>query len=149
MFQKIMQAIMPPAKMIDIFTFKIVSTQSIDSVSKKVPQLCEDIKFALLKTYVYHEIVESKGFPIKRMVFIYEICQAKTAAKMLTDFPHFSIFMPCKLAVYEDNGKTIISTMNMEIMLKAVGSSPELYEEATLLFNTLKDLMNSLSDDTV
>jgi uncharacterized protein (DUF302 family) len=147
MLQKLMQALMPPAKMIDMFTFKIVSTQSIDYVSKKVPQVCEDFKFALLKTYVYHEIVESKGFPIKRKVFIYEICQAKTAAKMLTDFPHFSIFMPCKLAVYEDNGKTIISTMNMEIMLKAVGSSPELFEEATLLFNSLKTLMNSLSND--
>jgi hypothetical protein len=35
----------------------------------------------------------------------------------------------------------------MEIMLKAVGSSPELYEEATLLFNTLKTLMSSLSGD--
>jgi uncharacterized protein (DUF302 family) len=70
-------------------------------------------------------------------------------AKMLTEFPHFSIYMPCKLAVYDDNGKTIISTMNMEIMLKAVGSCPELFVEATVLFNTLKNLMNSLSDDPV
>jgi uncharacterized protein (DUF302 family) len=100
----------------------------------------------LLQTYVYHEIVESKGFPIKRKVFVYEICQAKTAAAMLTDFPHFSIFMPCKLAIYEDNINTIISTMNMEIMLKAVGSNQELYKEATALFITLKSLMNSLSE---
>lgn len=142
-----MQALMPPEKMIEMFTYKIKSTQSIGNISEKVPPACEKYKFALLQTYVYHEIVESKGFPINRKVFIYEICQAKTAAKMLTDFPHFSIFMPCKLAVYEDNGETIISTMNMEIMLKAVGSSPELYEETTLLFNTLKTLMNSLSSD--
>ncbi len=100
----------------------------------------------MLQTYVYHEIVESKGFPIKRKVFIYEICQAKTAAAMLTDFPHFSIFMPCKLAIYEDNGNTIISTMNMEIMLKAIGSNQELHKEATTLFNKLKLLMNSLTE---
>jgi uncharacterized protein (DUF302 family) len=100
----------------------------------------------LLQTYVYHDIVESKGFPIKRKVFVYEICQAKTAAAMLTDFPHFSIFMPCKLAIYVDIGKTIISTMNMEIILKAVGSNQELYKEATTLFSTLKSLMNSLSE---
>jgi uncharacterized protein (DUF302 family) len=65
---------------------------------------------------------------------------------MLTDFPHFSIFMPCKLAIYEDNSNTIISTMNMEIMLKAVGSNQELYKEATALFITLKSLMNSISE---
>lgn len=147
MLQKLMQSFLPPEKMIDMFTYKIKSTGSIGNISEKVSSVCEKYKFALLQTYVYHEIVESKGFPIKRKVFIYEICQAKTAAKMLTDFPHFSIFMPCKLSIYEDGGQTIISTMNMEIMLNAVGSNPELYEEASLLFNTLKTLMNSLSGD--
>lgn len=138
---------MPPGKMIDMFTYKIISNQSIGKVSEKIPSACEKYKFALLQTYVYHEIVASKGFPMKRKVFIYEICQAKTAAAMLTDYPHFSIFMPCKLALYEDDGSTVISTMNMEIMLKAVNSNQELYNEATFLFNTLKSLMTSISND--
>ena len=99
----------------------------------------------MLQTYVYHDIVESKGFPIDRKVYIYEICQAKTAAAMLTDFPHFAIFMPCKLAIYENNGETIISTMNMEIMLDAVNSNPELFKEATIMFNTLQSLMDEIS----
>ncbi len=141
-----MQAIMPPEKMIEMFIYKIISTLSIEQISEKVPVACEQNKFALLHTYVYHEIVESKGFPIKRKVYIYEICRAKTAATMLTDFPHFSIFMPCKLAIYEENGSTVISTMNMEIMLKAVSSNQELYKEATSLFNTLKTIMKSLTN---
>jgi uncharacterized protein (DUF302 family) len=145
MLQKMMQALMPPEKMIEMFTYKIMSTQSIGNISERVPSACEKYKFSLLQTYVYHEIVESKGFPIKRKVFVYEICQAKTAAAMLTDFPHFSIFMPCKLAIYEYDKNTIISTMHMDIMFKAVSSNQELYKEATTLFNTLKSLMNSLS----
>ena len=140
------QELISPEKMIEMFTHKITSKQSIEKISGDVPAACEKHKFALLHTYGYHEIVASKGFPINRKVYIYEICQAKTAAAMLTDFPHFSIFMPCKLAVYEENGNTVISTMNMEIMLQAIGSNPQLYEEATALFNTLKALINSLSD---
>lgn len=140
-----MQAVMPAEKMIEMFTYKIISTQSIEEISKKVPESCEKHKFALLTTYNYHEIVKDKGFPINRKVYVYEICQAKTAAAMLTDFPHFSIFMPCKLAIYENNGKTVISTMNMEIMLNAVKANQELFKEATTLFNTLKSLMDSLS----
>jgi uncharacterized protein (DUF302 family) len=132
-----MQALMPPEKMIEMFTYKIISNQPIDKISDSVPVECDKYKFALLQTYVYHEIVESNGFPIRRKVFIYEICQANTASTMLTDFPHFSIFMPCKLAIYEDNGETIISTMNMEIMLKAVDSNQGLYTEATALFKGL------------
>lgn len=140
-----LQELMTPEKMIEMFTYKIISNQPIEQISEKVPTACEQFKFALLHTYVYHEIVESKGFPIKRKVYIYEVCQAKTAAAMLTDYPHFSIFMPCKLAIYEENGSTVISTMNMEIMLKAVSSSQELYNEASTLFNTLKLLMEKIS----
>lgn len=137
---------MPPEKMIEMFTYKIESKKPIARVSEEVPLTCEKYKFSLLQTYNYFEILKSKGFPIKRKVFIYEICQAKTAAAMLTYFPHFSIFMPCKLAIYEDNGKTIISTMNMEIMLKAVSSNQELFNETTTLFNTLQSLITSLSE---
>ncbi|MDP3148785.1 MAG: DUF302 domain-containing protein [Ignavibacteria bacterium] len=145
MFQKIMRAVMPSQKMIDMFTLKVISDQPIDIIAKKVQTECDNYKFALLTTYNYHEIVEAKGFPIKRKVFIYEICQAKTASLMLTDHPDFSIFMPCKLAIYEQDDKTVISTMNMEIMLNAVSSNQELYNNATTLFNTLKSMMNSLS----
>lgn len=147
MLQKDLQSMMPADKMIEMFTYKITSTKSINQIAEEIPTSCEQYKFALLQTYVYHEIVESKGFPIKRKVYIYEICQAKTAAAMLTDFPHFSIFMPCKLAIYEENGSTIISTMNMEIMLSAISSNLELFNEASSLYNTLKTLMKSLSNN--
>lgn len=147
MIQETMQAMMPPAEMIEMFTLKMVSNQSIEKIAQHVPAACEKSKFALLQTYNYHEIVESKGFPIKRKVFIYEICQAKVAAKMLTTNPEFSIFMPCKIAIYENDGQTIISTMNMEIMLKAIQDNEELFNETTALFSTLKDLMTSLKDD--
>jgi uncharacterized protein (DUF302 family) len=146
MIKKIIQAIMPSKKMIEMFTLKLESKQPIETISQKVSGECENHKFALLQTYVYHDILEEKGFPINRKVFIYEICQAKTAGLMLTSNPEFSIFMPCKIAMYEDEGKTIISTMNMEIMLNAVKSNPELYKEAITIFKTLESLIISLSE---
>ena len=145
MIKQLVNAFMPAEKMIDMFIYKIVSNKSIEQIIEKVPAACEEKKFALLQTYVYHEIVESKGFPIERKVYIYEVCQAKVAASMLTDYPHFSIFMPCRISIYEDNGRVVISTMNMEIMLNAVRSNKELYREATSLFGTLQLLMKEIS----
>ena len=141
-----MQAVMPPNEMIELFTLKMESNQPIETIAQRVPAGCETHKFALLYTYNYHEIVESKGFPIKRKVFIYEICQAKVASKMLTTNPEFSIFMPCKIALYEQDGKTVIATMNMEILLKAVEENRELYIEAMALFNNLKSLLSALKN---
>jgi uncharacterized protein (DUF302 family) len=142
---KLMQAFMPAKKMIDMFTLKVISNQSIEKIEVHVKEECENHKLTLLQSYTYHEIVESKGFPIKRKVYVYDICQAKTASLMLTDNPEFSIFMPCTLAMYEEAGKTVISTMNMDIMLKAVQSNKVLYNEATTLFGSFKSMMNALS----
>jgi uncharacterized protein (DUF302 family) len=147
MNEKLELAFMPSEKMIEMFTYKIVSNLPIEQIAQRVPGVCEQYKFSLLQTYVYHEIVESKGFPIKRKVYVFEICQAKTAAAMLTDYPYFSIFMPCKIAMYEENNSVVISTMNMEIMLNAVTSSPEIFNDTTTLFGTLKTMMNSLSNN--
>jgi uncharacterized protein (DUF302 family) len=53
--------------------------------------------------------------------------------------------MPCKIAIYEENDRVIISTMNMKIMLNALKRTPQLYTEAKTLFGTLITLMKSLS----
>ena len=132
-------------EMIGMFTWEISSDLPIDQVHEKVPAACEEKKFALLQTYVYHDIVAGKGFPIDRKVYIYEICQAKTAAGMLTDFPRFALFMPCRIAVYEKEGQTVIATMNMGAVLDAIRSDARLFDEATVLFNTVQDMMVSLS----
>jgi len=145
MFKALMQSIMPAGKMIKMFTLKIESDLPILQIADKVEAACAAHNFALLQSYNYHQIVESKGFPIKRKTYIYDICQAKTASMMLTSNPEFSVFMPCTLSMYEENGKTIIATMNMEIMLKAVKNDKALFTEASNLFNSFKKMMNALA----
>ena len=145
MLNNLLQALMPPRKMIEMVTLKMESPQSIMKVAEKVETACQTYGFVLLQTYNYHEIVESKGFPIKNKVFIYDICQAKTASMMLASHPGFSIFMPCTISVYEDNGKTVISTMNMELMLASVKSDKALYKQAFDLFNAFKAMMSHLA----
>lgn len=145
MINQLFQAIMPKKRMIEMVTYKINSNLAAEKIAENVEVACQKHNFALLQTYVYHEIVEAKGFPIKRKVFIYNVCQAKTAAMMLTSNPEFSPFMPCTLSVYEEEGKTVVSTMNMGLMLKAVKSNKELFNQASTLFETLKAMMNQLA----
>lgn len=66
------------------------------------------------------------------------------AAKILTSNPEFSIIMPCKITVYEQDNATVIATMNMEMMMKIFENNAAMYKDATNLFETLKELINSL-----
>jgi uncharacterized protein (DUF302 family) len=131
--------------MVEMVMHQTESKLTAEQVAGRVESACNKYSLALLQTYIYHEIVESKGFPIQRKVFVYNICQAKTASMMLTTNPEFSTFMPCTLSVYEAGDKTVLSTMNMGMMLEAVKSNEELYDQASNLFKTFTLMMEELA----
>jgi uncharacterized protein (DUF302 family) len=132
-------------EMIEMVMHQTKSKLTAEQIAGQVEAACNKYSLALLQTYVYHDIVESKGFPIQRKVFVYNICQAKTASMMLTTNPEFSTFMPCTLAVYEADDKTVLSTMNMGMMLEAVKSNEALYNQASNLFKTFTQMMEELA----
>lgn len=139
-----MMALMPKKQMLEMFTIEFKSQRSIQSIVNDVEAACAEYGFSLLHHYNYHEVVASKGFPIDRKVYIYEVCQAKVASMMLTSNPHFSPFMPCRIAVYEDGDTTIISTQNMQMMIDSIESQMQLHVEAIGLFIALKEMMKKL-----
>ena len=133
-----------PLQMLELFSLKTNSNKPVDELATNMQSSCDAFNFSLLKEYNYHEIVESKGFPISRKVYIFEICRAKMAAQMLTSNPDFSIFMPCKISVYEQGDHTVISTMNMDPLLKVFQQDTEMYQEASAIFNSIKEMINSI-----
>lgn len=140
----LMKLFMSKEKLFEMMTYKVHSSKDISKVVEKFEAACESYKFALLNDYVYHEVVASKGFAIERKVYIYEVCQAKVAALVLTDEPDFAPFMPCRVAVYEEAGEVSISTQNMEMMLNTLKGNTELYRQTNALFGTLKSLMDDI-----
>lgn len=144
MLKMFMKLFMNKDKLFEIMTYKLESSQEISKVVEKFAPACEKFRFVLLHDYVYHEVVASKGFPIERKVYIYEICQAKVAAKILTDEPSFAPFMPCRIAIYEENNKVVISTQNMELMLHSLKGNNQLYTQASELYALLQSLMNDI-----
>ena len=127
-----------------MMTYKVSSNKKIEEIVESFAPACERYNFALLHDYVYHEVVKSKGFPIKRKVYIYEICQAKVAALVLTDEPDFAPFMPCRIALYEEGNQVSVSTQNMQMILDTLGNNKVLQSQTSELFKLLKQLINKI-----
>lgn len=144
MLSKLMMAFMSKKQMLNMFTIEFISKREIQLIIDDVEAACQEDGFALLHHYNYHEVVASKGFPIDRKVYIYEICQAKLASMMLTSNPYFAPFMPCRIAVYEEGDMTIISTQNMQMMIDLIKSQEPLHTEAIKLFTNLQNVMKKL-----
>jgi len=134
-------------KLFDMMIYKIFTSKNIEKIADNVEKVCNENKFALLHHYVYHEVVKSKGFPIDRKVYIYEVCVAKVAALVLTEEPSFAAFMPCRIAVYEEGNQVVISTQNMEILLNTLDKESEMFLSTSELFKNLKLLMKNLIEN--
>ncbi|GGD48423.1 DUF302 domain-containing protein [Paenibacillus nasutitermitis] len=47
-----------------------------------------------------------KGVEFDRDYYIIEVCNPAEAKRVLTENPLVGYFLPCKMAIYEENGKT-------------------------------------------
>lgn len=141
---KLLKLFMNKEKLFNMSTYRVHSDKDILSIVESIKPTCQAYNFSILHEYIYHDLLESKGFPIKRKVYIYEICQAKVAALVLSDKAHFAPFMPCRLAIYEENNGVSISTQNMQMMLDMLKNNTALYKETTALFGRLKSLIHEI-----
>ncbi len=75
---------------------------------------------------------------------IYMFCDPLTAAKMVNYSDAFSAYLPCRIALVEDNeGELWLYTLNMDMMIHGGTELPdELYEEATNVKEIILDIMN-------
>ncbi len=122
----------------------ITTKKSIDTIISEIQELVPKSGFSILHHYDFQTILEGKGFPIERKVWVFEICRASLASNMLTHFPLFSVMMPCRISIYEDAGITHIATIDMLPMLDSIKDNAELHQEAKILYGQLMEMMKTL-----
>lgn len=126
------------------FTYQLTTTKPVEEIAGSMADVAQQFKFSVLHSYDFREILAGKGFPIERTVTVFEICRAPMAATMLAANPSFAVFMPCRIAVYKENGKTIVSTMNMELAMASIQHNKELYTEAAAIYQSIQEMMQFL-----
>lgn len=87
--------------------------------------------------------IESMGKKSRRMG-IYQFCDALMAQSMVQANIHFAAYLPCRIALVEDEkGKGWLLMMNLDIMLKGAILSKELRKNATKVRDILTDIMQA------
>ncbi len=114
--------------------------KSFEEVVNKVQEKSKEKGFGVMCVHEVHKILENKGFPISYKSTIIEICQPKAASNVLSKRPEVSTAMPCRISVYEQNGKVVISTIAPTAMLEMY-NAPELSDVAKEVENLVKEII--------
>ena len=118
--------------------------KSINEVKDSMESKAKEVGFGVLKEYKFQEILQTKGHPIDKDITVFELCNPIAAQSALTLHPEMSVYLPCRISVYEVGGKTTISTIGIEDMLNSFELEDEFKVHMKDIFDKLKKLITSL-----
>jgi len=123
--------------------YKIESNTPKKIIEIEIEEKAKAVGFGVLNAYNFTKILESKGFPIEREITVFELCNPKGAHDALDNIAEISVYLPCRLSVYEENGKTILATIGFDDILNAVEVDEAFKSFMSGLFENLQKLMLS------
>jgi uncharacterized protein (DUF302 family) len=121
--------------------YKIFTDLSFEEVLDKFEKTAKEKGFSTLNVYNFTEILKEKGFPIDKQIAVFEICNPKFAKEALENHSDISMFLPCKVSLVNENGKTSLSILEPQeiLVLLKTEDLKNLFEEVDSL---LKEILN-------
>lgn len=113
------------------------TAQPVDTACTRLQEISAAHKFGVQAYHDLREKMESKGVPFGRECRVVEVCNPQQAALVLGHDIAISTALPCRIAVYEEAGRTVLATIKPTAMLgmfHALGAAATAQEvEATLV----------------
>ena len=73
--------------------------------------------FGVMQVHNLKESMAKKGVEFTHECLIFEVCQPKQAKKVLVENMSLSTALPCRISIYEEEGKTVLATLKPTVLL--------------------------------
>jgi len=122
--------------------------QYIVDSNKSVAQAATDLAkavtargFGVLHVYDLKQTLASKGVELPNECRIFEVCNPLQASKVLQNDMDLSVALPCRIAVYEANGRTRVATLRPTELLAELSDDPRLTDTAVDVENAIEAMI--------
>lgn len=123
--------------------YKVQTTTPVSTVKEQIEDKAKTLGFGVLKSYNFQDILNSKGFNLDTQITVYEICNPPAANMALHTIADISVYLPCRISVYEQNGMTVLATIGINDILNGVDVNDDFKEHMGEIFNNLRALMSA------
>ena len=115
---------------------------SLEDAVESMKLRANALNFKLVAELPLSKQVEAMTGVVQPRMTIYQFCDALTAKQLLDSNPAFAAFLPCRVALIEDEqGKGRIIMLNMENLIRAANLSPDLRRKAEQVRDNLLSIM--------
>ena len=112
---------MNPPKSQSQMLFELSTAKSLSDVSAALHVAAQAHRFGVMHVHNLKETMAKKGVEFPRECLVFEVCQPQQAKKVLEGDMSVSTALPCRISVYEREGKTILATLKPTALLALFG----------------------------
>jgi len=119
---------------------KLSTDKSVSETAAALQASVQANHFGVMQVHNLKETMAKKGVEFARECLIFEVCQPQQAKKVLDENMSLSTALPCRVSIYEEDGKTILATLKPTTLL-AMFNVPQLERVAKEVENTIVKIM--------
>jgi len=124
------------------FHYTVESNKSLEEAMETIEGNLQAIKFGVLWHTNITENLKNKGLTkIQDSYNVMEVCSPFEAEKVLSQNPDAHYFLPCKITVFEKDGKTHIGLPRPTALMEPL-NDPELIEIVQNIENNLIEVLD-------
>jgi len=105
-------------------TFKVTTSKPVQEAVADLKNELAAINFSVLWGLNFKDKLQEKGLAFDQDFHVLEVCNPGEAKKALDANIEVGFFLPCKLAVYSQEGQTVIGMAKPTSLMSLMGSDP-------------------------
>lgn len=113
----------------------VESSKTFEQASNDLDAAVKRNGFGVLHVHDLGETLRSKGIEFSEECRVFEVCNPKQAAKVLSTDMRLNMALPCRISVFTENGATKIGLIKPAQMLAALSDNEQLSEIASEVEN--------------
>jgi uncharacterized protein (DUF302 family) len=117
--------------------------KSVDQVFADIEAAAKEHGFGLLHHYDFKQTLESKGFALANECRVMEVCNPRQASEVLAVDMALNMALPCRISIYQDEGKTIVGMIPPTDILKLVSDDPRIEPAARQVEEAMEKIIDS------
>lgn len=119
--------------------YVVPTERTVPEAVERLTKALADRKFGVLHVHDLKKTLNGKGVAFSPECQVMEVCNPQQAAKVLSDDIDLNMALPCRVSVFEKDGKVQIGMLSPVEMLGSLSDSPALAEIAAEVEQVLEE----------
>lgn len=119
---------------------KLSTDKTVSAAAAALQVAVQANHFGVMQVHNLKETMTKKGVEFVQECLIFEVCHPQQAKKVLEQDMSISTALPCRISIYEEEGKTVLATLKPTTLL-AMFNVPQLEVVARDVENTIVKIM--------